>query len=237
MQTLCDRVVNIGHVCGAQYILGLGEVIRYANEMKDRARDLVLLRSLPDELAPRVEQLATELEGLALFRQRVEQKLPVLALDMKDRLRRGAAGREVMVDVPATKDARARSEVRRLLGLEAWRELPRDLRRSYQSMRSYVDSELAREPEPDAPKARKLASNVEQVGRELNGAETFLADARRFFSADNLLLALVAVGQREVLVDDDLSLVFFDKPAGTWRKLLADGRMFNVDAPQSIRRR
>lgn len=236
VETLCGRVVNIGHVCGAHNILGLDEVIQYANEMQDRDRDLQTLRSLPEQLAHQVDQLATHLDALRLFRQRADQKLPILAHEMRRRLEEGAAGLEVKVDKPATKHSPAALEVRRLVGLDAWGDLPRDIRRSYQSMRSYIDGELAIEPEPDAAKARRLASHCHEVRRETDEVELFLSTARRFLNAENLFLALIAAKQRDVEVDDDSGLVFYDDNAKAWRKLLPDGKLFNVNPPKSKRR-
>ncbi|WP_437713417.1 hypothetical protein WMF45_46790 [Sorangium sp. So ce448] len=118
-------------------------------------------------------------------------------------------------------------ETHRLVGLEARGELPRDVNRSYQSMRSYVHDDFANDADSSAEEARRLASYVHQVRREIEQVDGFLGSARRFFMPANIALALIAANLIDAKLDDR-GIIFYDESARCRRKLLPDGRLFNV---------
>lgn len=211
VRTLCNRVLNIGRICGGKHIVGLGELMAYASKLDRYAKDLQLIEHEPTQLAIDVAHLSEELSRVSVFREHCEHKLPRLA----SRMCNGPADVRRM-----TQDGE--KSFGRLDGMAIWGKIPaQHAAREFDVLREDIARSFEEEGELSKEAARSLARRLERIRDELNQAEPWLRECRRFFDNNNLTLALVASGLDTTVNVAKGQLVFTDE--GKRRRLGLDG--------------
>lgn len=245
IQTLCGKIINVGRDCGRSYIIGLDDVIVYADELQRNESNLAKLKQAAKGLVPQAAKVDADVEELSKYRANIGNHIP----DLSDSLRRRALSsdprdkrvEEEIEDKSLNRDGSIRTRrinvSAALEGLCLWgATIPSSVSQDAKSLTEAIRGQLAI-PTRDIPAERVLCDRVDALRRKIADRERWVEDAGRFLGAKNLKRAVGAAHLRREVVCKGNDLIFRDPNRGDIRMVVRRKGLFRFRDEKLQRRR
>jgi hypothetical protein len=193
-------VLNIGHVCGKRWIVGLDAVIRRDAELGRHEQRLIRIKGGRAEV-----QLARDVHKAATLMTFIAETMAIHIPDLASSMSRIASGSDEN-RVERTRrgiDGKREIEVFRVVGADLFRRSDWPNVDGLKNEADYALSLIDDHPEPEEGWAKKIDGQLTKVKNHAADATRWLDRSRPFFSAANYAVALQAAGVKGVKVVPD----------------------------------
>lgn len=205
---LCGETLRMGSTCGEKAIINFADVFSDLKRRRSFNDDRRAIETWPERYLKRLSTLRSPLNLRYRWLETLRFQLPELFAVLKSRRAQGAVGTEVTMpaapsrtDLPEELRGGATAEIRRSLrGLALLENNLPDLAK-LESKLSQFRTEMNAAPAVDGPTARALAQIASRADASASRAEQWLRETEDFIVADNLRLALVALGADNASVE------------------------------------
>jgi hypothetical protein len=200
VRTKCGEAINIGHICGAHWIHGLGEALQADLEKQQEEERLVKMVAAPEWIKA-AEEIASGTRSLIHFTELVKTRISSVAETMVKIARRTLDGR--LEAAPRRgPDGKMVTDSYTIVGAELFDGSKHPNVDGIRSQSRYVEEVYASDDyASQGDKARIVVHEIDDLEKRMRRATEWADVARRFFGTQNMQAVLVYTAENDMEVE------------------------------------